>query len=44
MNPVQPVAASEPKGLWFYYRNARMWGKPVLWSIRDAREASARFA
>ncbi|MGA9860150.1 MAG: hypothetical protein WBQ18_19950 [Solirubrobacteraceae bacterium] len=33
-----------PQSLWFYYRNARMWGKPMIWSIRYAREASVRFA
>lgn len=36
-------AAREHRGLWFSYRNARMWGKPVLWSIRYAREASVKF-
>ncbi len=36
-------AARERRGLWFYYRNARMWGKPVLWSMRYAREATVKF-
>ena len=34
----------QTKTLWFYYRNARMWGKSVVWSIRYAREASVTFA
>ena len=36
-------AARERRGLWFYYRNARMWGKPLLWSIRYARQARLKF-
>lgn len=34
----------QSKTLWFYYRNARMWGKSVTWSIRYAREAAVTFA
>ena len=37
------AAADERHGLWFYYRNARMWGKPVIWSIRYARQATVKF-
>jgi len=36
-------ATRERRGLWFYYRNARMWGKPIIWSIRYAREATLKF-
>ena len=38
------TAMSNSKTLWFYYRNARMWGKSVTWSIRYAREAAVTFA
>ena len=34
----------QTKTLWFYYRNARMWGKSVTWSVRYAREAAVTFA
>ncbi len=37
-------AVREHRGLWFDYRNARMWGKPVIWSLRYAREATVRFS
>lgn len=36
-------AARPRRSLWFHYRNARMWGKPMLWSIRYAREAQLKF-
>ena len=36
-------ASSKRRRLWFYYRNARMWGKPIIWSIRYAREATRKF-
>ncbi len=41
--PADVPAAREGHGLWFYYRNARMWGKPLMWSIRYAREATLKF-
>jgi hypothetical protein len=41
--PADLPAALEQHGLWFYYRNARMWGKPIIWSIRYAREATLKF-
>jgi hypothetical protein len=37
-------AAGERRGLRFYYRNARMWGKPNLWSVGYAREATVKFS
>lgn len=42
--PSADTAGHGRRGAWFHYRNARMWGKPILWSIRYAREANARFA
>jgi hypothetical protein len=30
------------RGFWFWYRNAREWGKPVTWSLRYARDARAQ--
>lgn len=36
-------AARQGRSLWFHYRNARMWGKPMLWSVRYAREAQLKF-
>ena len=32
------------RGMWFWYRNAREWGKPVIWSVRYAQNATHRFA
>lgn len=34
---------SARRGFWFYYRNARLWGKPLGWSIRYAKQARRRF-
>ena len=39
----QRTAADQRRGLWFYYRNARMWGKPILWSVQYARDARVKF-
>lgn len=38
-----PAARPQTKSLWNHYRNARLWGKPVMWSIRYAREAQVKF-
>jgi hypothetical protein len=46
-----PTARTAPRtsrtdahGLWYWYCNAREWGKPVVWSLRYAREARRQFS